>query len=71
MKFRRVGLAVSLMEAFRQVASVRGPLVGTGQTVHRGELKAFVLALEDSSGHIYYISDCDNVVKGWHQKGRI
>ena len=65
-KLRRVGLAVvSFGTEYSAVGAVFGPLVGHRQTVHRGELKSFVMALWMTFGDVIYVSDCDNVVSGW------
>eukprot|EP00959_Pyramimonas_sp_CCMP1952_P125128 2616029-Pyramimonas_sp.AAC.1 len=45
---------------------IAGPLTGRVQSVPRGELRCLELAIRWSAGPTVYISDNENVVRGWY-----
>eukprot|EP00959_Pyramimonas_sp_CCMP1952_P211344 4423103-Pyramimonas_sp.AAC.1 len=69
-RLRRVALGIAVVS---QVlgdtiieCSIAGGLAGMRQTVARGELKAFWLCVFTCRGHTQFITDCENVLKGWN-----
>eukprot|EP00959_Pyramimonas_sp_CCMP1952_P269919 5643334-Pyramimonas_sp.AAC.1 len=60
-RFRRVGVAIVTFDCFCFSFSIRssafGRLPGCRQSVPRGELLAFELALRTTVGHICYVAD--------------
>eukprot|EP00959_Pyramimonas_sp_CCMP1952_P067426 1407447-Pyramimonas_sp.AAC.1 len=66
---RRVGLGLVVMTdpiAMTIGTKIAGPLTGRVQSVPRGELRCLELAIRWSAGPTVYISDNENVVRGWH-----
>ena len=73
-RLRRVGSGAAWIEFIpgqampKELAWMRGPLMGSRQSVPRGELFAIVEALRHStSAPIVIFSDASYVVKGWHE----
>eukprot|EP00959_Pyramimonas_sp_CCMP1952_P352935 7394040-Pyramimonas_sp.AAC.1 len=67
-RLRRVALGVCILEMFdppRVASFVTGGLAGLRQSVSRGELKAFWLALWCCSAPLRYVTDCEPVFLGW------
>ncbi|CAK0869829.1 unnamed protein product, partial [Prorocentrum cordatum] len=64
---RRVGLAVARIQLLNGMLerAVWGSLSGPVQTVHRGELRALVLAAQGSLGPTVFVSDNLAVCVGW------
>ncbi|CAK0860893.1 unnamed protein product, partial [Prorocentrum cordatum] len=63
----RVGLAVALVDvsSARVLRALFGSLAGHSQTVHRGELRALLLAVQRSAGQTLCVSDNLAVCEGW------
>jgi len=67
---RRVGIGLAVIEAcgprWQLAAGAIATLPGRRQTVPRGEIFAFVLALEHYADHIDYVTDNLPLLNGWH-----
>eukprot|EP00959_Pyramimonas_sp_CCMP1952_P274292 5733299-Pyramimonas_sp.AAC.1 len=65
-RLRRVGLSIVIIGQFEPApisCTVSGPLMGTPQTVPRGELSALELGIRLTTGHLTFVSDNDEVVR--------
>eukprot|EP00959_Pyramimonas_sp_CCMP1952_P115829 2421821-Pyramimonas_sp.AAC.1 len=68
-RFRRVGVATVTFDCVFPLSirsSAFGRLPGCRQSVPRGELLAFELALRTTVGHICYATDNESVIRGFY-----